>query len=195
MTTTQPPNHPTTQPPNHLTTQPPTLYCANHPDRETLIRCGRCDKPICVKCQVRHPVGIRCKDCARLRKDPLTTLTPLQYVLAFASALGASIIGGFIGSQIGFFALFIGPIIGGGIAEFVGRVIGYKRGLPLQIIVSVCIVLGLIISNFIIVVATNRGVETLLQRGDVLRGLVVGSIVTSIIYIVFAIGGAITRLR
>ena len=41
--------------------QPEVMHCYRHPDRETLIRCARCDRPICLQCQVRHPVGIRCK--------------------------------------------------------------------------------------------------------------------------------------
>src|SRR5438128_9964016 len=117
-------------PANQQTNEPITLYCYRHPDRETLIRCGRCGRPVCLQCQVRHPVGIRCKECAQIRKDPLTTLTPTQYALAFVSALGASIVGGFIAPYLGFlFAFFVGPVICGFIAEFVGRVLGYKRGL------------------------------------------------------------------
>lgn len=44
------------------------MYCYRHPDRETLLRCGRCDRPICSECQVRHPVGIRCPECAPVRQ-------------------------------------------------------------------------------------------------------------------------------
>ena len=189
---TTPITEPTTQLPNDQT----TLYCYRHPDRETLIRCGRCGRPVCIQCQVRHPVGIRCKECAQIRKDPLTTLTPTQYLLAFVSALGASIVGGFIAPYLGLlFAFFIGPLIGGGIAEFVGRIIGYKRGLPLAVIVSVCIVLGVVIARLILLFATNRGPQAQLFNADSLIALVVTSLVGSIIYIIFAIGGAIARLR
>jgi rhomboid protease GluP len=45
------------------------MYCYRHPDRETLLRCGRCDRPICAECQVRHPVGIRCPECAPVRQQ------------------------------------------------------------------------------------------------------------------------------
>ncbi|MCA1553257.1 MAG: hypothetical protein LC737_02640 [Chloroflexi bacterium] len=94
-------SQPTTASAHQPSNEPGVLHCANHSDRETLIRCGRCDKPICAQCQVRHPVGIRCKECAQVRKDPLTHLTPTQYVLAFVSALGASIVGGFIAPFLG----------------------------------------------------------------------------------------------
>ncbi|MEN6392186.1 MAG: B-box zinc finger protein, partial [Anaerolineaceae bacterium] len=35
-----------------MTDNPPTLYCTNHPQTETSLRCNRCDKPICTKCAV-----------------------------------------------------------------------------------------------------------------------------------------------
>lgn len=189
---TQPDRTPTVQP----AAEPTTLYCANHPERETLIRCGRCGKPICLQCRVRHPVGIRCKECAQIRKDPLTSLTPPQYGLAFVSALGASIVGGFIAPYLGLlFAFFIGPLIGGGIAEFVGRVIGYKRGLPLTILVSVCIVLGVIIAQLIAVLASGRLPLAAAFSLNTLATVALSSVLPSIVYIIFAIGGAVARLR
>lgn len=37
--------------------------CYRHPDRETYIRCARCDKPICPECMVSAAVGFQCPDC------------------------------------------------------------------------------------------------------------------------------------
>ena len=70
------------------------LFCFRHPERETWIRCGRCDKPICVKCGLMGPVGMRCKDCGRLRNDPLTSFSPTQLALGLGAAIGAGTIGG-----------------------------------------------------------------------------------------------------
>jgi membrane associated rhomboid family serine protease len=39
------------------------VCCYRHPDRETGIRCTRCDRPICPECMVSASVGFQCRDC------------------------------------------------------------------------------------------------------------------------------------
>lgn len=41
------------------------FYCFKHKREATRVSCGRCDRPICTRCMVMSPAGVRCKDCAR----------------------------------------------------------------------------------------------------------------------------------
>lgn len=42
-----------------------TPYCYRHPDRETHIRCQRCDRPICPDCMNQAAVGFQCPSCVQ----------------------------------------------------------------------------------------------------------------------------------
>jgi MFS family permease len=118
------------------------LFCYRHPDRETWIRCGRCDRPICTSCAMQGPVGSRCKQCGKLAFDPLTSFTAQQLLLGVATAVGAGIVAGFIAARIGFFSIFISYFAGMFIADIVQRVTGYKRGPVMLAIVLGGIVIG-----------------------------------------------------
>lgn len=52
-------------------------HCYRHPDRETLVSCSECGRPICEECMTFAPVGIKCPDHAgagRPRHAPQRTV-------------------------------------------------------------------------------------------------------------------------
>lgn len=174
---------------------PPPLHCYRHPDRETWVRCGRCDQPICLKCAMQGPVGLRCKTCGKPSRDPLTAMTPQQMLVGALVALGAGTLGGFVGQQFGFFlAIIAGPIAGGLIAEAVMRVTGYKRGAKMWAIVGGGIVLGAILGATFFYLSTVAATPP--EYASEFAPMMVTSMLTGgVIYVIAALIGAATRIR
>ncbi len=125
------------------------MQCYRHPKVETGVSCGRCERPICIKCMVSGPAGMRCRDCASLRTTALYQIPPWRLALATAAGLVTGIVGAYLITMIGFFGFFVffvGPIYGGIVAEAVLRSAGRKRGLALEIIAVGSIVIGAVLS-------------------------------------------------
>ncbi len=124
-----------------MTESQPILYCANHPQTETTLRCSRCDKPICAKCAVLTPTGYKCKECVRGQQKVFETAEPLDYPVAFIVAAILSFIGSLSGA-LGFFVIFIAPIAGGLIAEAVRMLTRKHRSKNLFLVTAAGVVLG-----------------------------------------------------
>ncbi len=126
-----------------------TLYCHNHPTRETTLRCKRCERPICTSCAVGTPTGYMCKDCVRERKKTFDTSAWYDYVLGFIVAGFLSGVASFLVTMIGsigFFGWFLiaagAPTAGVIIAEGVRLVTRKRRSRSLFITIAVAVVLG-----------------------------------------------------
>ena len=103
------------------------LVCANHPDRETNLRCNRCEKPICASCVVQTPTGYRCEECVRGRQKVFETAEVQDYVVAILLASGLSFLGSLLVPRFGFFTIFLAPGAGAIIAELIRRAINRRR--------------------------------------------------------------------
>ena len=124
-------------------------YCYVHPDRETSLRCKRCEKPICASCAQRTPTGYMCRDCVRSHQKSFDTSEWYDYIFGFLTASFLSAIAAFLVTLIGGIG-FIGwllilsaaPIAGTTIAEAVRVVTRRHRSRSLFITVVVGMVLG-----------------------------------------------------
>jgi hypothetical protein len=126
-----------------------THYCAVHPDRETELRCNKCDRYMCAQCAVSTPVGYRCRECVRQVEDKFFTGTNTDYIVIFAISLGLSIVGAMIASIINFIILtfFIGIFWAGFIGEANLRMTQRRRGRNSAPISVAGVVLGGIIGG------------------------------------------------
>jgi hypothetical protein len=138
-------------------------YCANHPDVETLLRCNRCSKPICMRCAVRTPVGYRCRECVSQQQKVYFNAVGGDNFVAFGvgflvSAIAAPIVGMLIGG-FGFWGLIIAFIAGSGagsaLAQIIRRAVGRRRGRYLPLFALIGIILGVLIGNFIFLIFTG----------------------------------------
>ena len=165
-------------------------YCATHPNVETGLACGRCERFICPRCMIQTPVGSRCGDCARVRKSPVFDVSGKQYLLASAAAV---LLGGILGvawavlyNEIGrilFLPMILAAAVGFLVGEAVSAAANRKRGLGLTLAAS---------SGVVIAYAVAVG--TTLSRPGILR-FDVFDVVFALLYLALALYIAVNRVR
>lgn len=136
------------------------MYCYNHPQRETLLRCNRCERPICQSCAVLTPTGYRCKECVRGQQKIFDTARWWDYPLTVITAGVLSFFGMLISGMFGFWAVFIGPLAGMIIAEAVRFVVHKRRSKPLPYMAAGTVLLGGLVRPLFLLVVT------LIAKGD-----------------------------
>jgi hypothetical protein len=119
----------------------PVLRCARHPSVETVLRCGRCETPICPKCLVATPVGARCPTCARVKRFALL-LKPLELARSIGFALGVAAIGALIFTYLSFLGLIGLALLGFLVGEAASIGANRKRAPELGPIVVACLFVG-----------------------------------------------------
>jgi len=157
------------------------LYCANHPNVQTLLRCNRCGKPICTRCAVRTPVGYRCKECVGQQRAVYYTGGTSDYVIGglIAAVLGglASVVIVLLGGAW-FFGLILGPTIGIAIAEAVRWAVRRRRSQHLWLAVGAGILIGSLPALVLFLLSFN-----------------LWSLLSISLFLFLAVGAAAARLR
>jgi hypothetical protein len=163
----------------------PILYCANHPNTETTLRCSRCEKPICAKCAILTPTGYRCKECVRGQQKVFETAIWYDYLLAFVVSGVLSYIGSRVVPVLGFFTIFIAPIAGVIIAEATRFVVRRRRSKRLYQLATLATALGslpllLLIMISALALITQGGLGLLL--GLLWQGLYTFTVTSTVYY-------------
>jgi hypothetical protein len=139
--------------------------CYNHPNRETYLRCNRCERPICTECAVLTPTGYRCKQCVKGQLKVFETARWIDYPLAMLIGAALSFLGSLIAQSLGWFILFVAPIIGVIIAEAIRWTVRRRRSRLLFQLATLGVVLGalpLLLIDLFVMLASGGGVFGLL---------------------------------
>ena len=112
-----------------------TLRCARHPNTETMLRCGRCETPICSRCMIMSPVGARCPTCAQVKRFALL-LKPVEVARAIGYGVATAAIGTLIITTVPFLGLIGMAILGFAVGEAVS-IGGNKKRVPALAIIAV----------------------------------------------------------
>ena len=125
------------------------IHCARHPREETVITCASCGTPICPRCMVSTPVGMKCPDCGKVKNSVLFKVSPGRLLLAGITAVVGGVVAALIG-KIGFFVIFVSIPYGYFAGSMILRASGMKRGLKLEIIAGTAMVIGALVVQFAI---------------------------------------------
>ncbi len=176
-----------------------TLYCANHPTTETVLRCSKCGKPICTRCVIQTPVGGRCRECANLQRLPIYQVGAGSLLKALGVGTAVAFgVGGLILNVGGFFLLILSFIPGIAVAEAINWATRHKRGRQVQVVAGVSLALGTILGgatlgSLVALLQVPVGEELLLYYLMILTYRALDP--WTWIFIVFAIMSAVVRLR
>jgi hypothetical protein len=174
------------------------MNCYRHKNVETAVSCGRCDRPICPKCMISGPAGMRCPECASLRSTALYKIHPARLALTAMAALVVGVIGAYVISSISFFVFLVGPFYGGVVAEVVLRVSGRKRGPVLEAIGIGSIVLGYLLTlmpTLIMITGSPHAVTATPAAAPMMVGLGLSHTVWQLVGAALAISTCYGRLK
>ena len=143
------------------------MVCYAHPQRETLLRCNRCERPMCTACAVRTPTGYRCKECVKGQQKVFETAQWWDYPLAALVGGVLAFLGSLLIGRIGFFTLFLAPFAGMVIAEAVRWVLRKRRSRWIPLITAVATLVGGLFPSIlnillVLIVAPQAGLGSLL---------------------------------
>ncbi len=133
------------------------VRCTYHPSVMTRLRCSRCGKPICPRCGVRTPVGLRCPECAGVRGLPTYRTDSTSLAKAAGIGIAVAVAAGVIWGYIPKWNFYLSMLLGFAVAESMVRMVNGKRGRDLQAFGIAAVLLGLLVSR--VVIAQRLGIS------------------------------------
>jgi hypothetical protein len=135
------------------------MQCARHPAIETELACAQCGTPICPRCLVYTPVGVKCPTCANVRKLPQFQIGPVVFARGIAAAIAS---GAVVGVPWAYFGLlpFIGLLVGLGVGYVIGEAVSIatnrKSGPQLQACAVAGVILAFVVRGAVLAAASQR---------------------------------------
>ena len=124
--------------------------CTYHPNVMTGLRCSRCGKPICPRCGVRTPVGLRCPDCAGVRGLPTYQTGTNVLLRTGAVGLAVAVVIGVIWGFAPDWGFYLSLALGFATVEAMAWACNAKRGRDLQLLAWVLVTIGIVVSRAIL---------------------------------------------
>lgn len=113
----------------------------------TGLRCTQCGKPICPKCAVRTPVGLRCPQCAGVRTMSTIKTPSNQLAKSIGGALAVAVVVAVLWRFFPAWSFYLSLALGFGVVEVIARFTRNKRGGDLQILAMGVITIGFLLSR------------------------------------------------
>lgn len=139
-----------------------TTYCKRHPNAESNVACGRCGDPICPRCMVHAPVGVRCPDCGRSRPTPTFDVTPAFLARGIGAGVAVALVCGVAFAVVSIvayenlpynFSRFVAPLLIATLGYLIGTSVSLatnrKRGTKLKFVGGLSTLLGFSIMVFV----------------------------------------------
>lgn len=137
-------------------------YCAVHPERDTELRCNRCERYMCVDCAKRTSVGYTCRQCVRSHENKFFEGTSLDYAIVAVLGLTGGAIAVFVTSLLGgvlLLGIVIAPALGGATAQITLQATGRRRGRYSGYVCAAAVLVGGIVAGLLLL---GLGIFTLI---------------------------------
>ncbi len=123
--------------------------CVNHPRRETMVHCGKCDRPICVRCMIQTPVGMRCRECAQLRRLPQFDVDAPLLARSATGGVAASTLAWLLVAYVSYLSFFAAILVGFAVAAAMSPLAKRRTSRPLEVVAVSSVVAGLFIAHYV----------------------------------------------